>query len=353
MLSSSEALPFAATEEGPVLSVVAIGRNEGERLGRCLESIGQMHPLQGSIEVIYVDSGSTDGSLEWAARFEVKVKKLDSANPCAAAARNAGWRVAKAPIVFFLDGDTVLERDFVADSIAELNDPSVAVVFGNRREINPKASIYNRVLDLDWNPPAGTVEFCGGDALIRREVLERVGGFDERLIAGEEPEMCQRIRTLGFTIRHVDRPMTGHDLAMTRFSQYWRRAVRTGYAYAEVSTRFRNTDLPLWDKKAHRNLVHGAGLLGIIVGAPLCSIALHSVIPIAAAVVIIALLAIRTVIRFRWKTADLPTLLLFGLHSHLVQIPLLFGQLKYQRDRLTGKTAELIEYKDAPAPGSP
>jgi glycosyltransferase involved in cell wall biosynthesis len=329
-----------------VLSVVVIGRNEGERLSRCLESISHMRPPPGSIEVIYVDSGSTDGSLERALQFKAKVKRLESANPCAAAARNVGWRVAKAPIIFFLDGDTVLESNFVADAIAELDDPNVAVVFGNRREIKPKASIYNRVLDLDWNGPAGFVEFCGGDALMRREVLESVGGFDERLIAGEEPEMCRRIRALGFTILHVDRPMTGHDLAMTRFSQYWRRAVRSGYAYAEVSARFRNTDLPLWDRKARRNIVHGAGLLGIIAGAPLCSIAFHSPIPIATAVAIIAVLAIRTALKFRWKTDDPAAILLFGLHSHLVQIPLLFGQLKYQRDRFTGRTSKLIEYKE-------
>jgi len=335
-----------------VLSVVVIGRNEGERLSRCLESISHMRPLQGPIEVIYVDSGSTDGSLERAVQFRAKVKRLESTDPCAAAARNVGWRVAKAPIIFFLDGDTVLDSNFVADSIAELNAPNVAVVFGNRREIKPKASIYNRVLDLDWNAPAGIVEFCGGDALMRREVLESVGGFDERLIAGEEPEMCRRIRALGFTILHVDRPMTGHDLAMTRFSQYWRRAFRTGYAYAEVSARFRNTDLPLWDRKARRNIVHGAGLLGIIVGAPLCSIVFHSLIPIATAVAIIAVLAIRTAVRFRWKTADLVTLLLFGLHSHLVQIPLLFGQLKYQSDRFTGRTSKLIEYKENSAPAA-
>ena len=349
----SKRISFNSAVESPVLSVVVIGRNEGERLARCLESIRQMRPLQGSIEVIYVDSGSTDGSLERAVQFKVKVKKLESANPCAAAGRNAGWRAAQAPIVFFLDGDTVLERNFVTDTIAELNDPGVAVVFGNRREIDPGASIYNRVLDRDWIAPVGAVEFCGGDALVRRDVLERVNGFDERLIAGEEPEMCQRIRALGYTILHVDRPMTGHDLAMTRFSQYWRRSVRSGYAYAEVSRRCRNTNFPLWDKVARRNLVHGAGLLGIVVGAPLVSIALHSMIPIAAAVAIIAVLVIRTAIKFRWKTADLATLLLFGLHSHLAQVPLLFGQLKYQLDRLGGRTRELIEYKDSPTPISP
>ena len=160
--------------------------------------------------------------------------------------------------------------------------------------------------------------------------------------------MCQRIRTLGFSILRVDRPMTGHDLAMTRFSQYWRRAIRSGYAYAEVSTRFSGTDLPLWRTEARSNLIHGAGLLGIIVGAPLLSIALHSIVPIAAAVAIVTLLALRTAVRYRWKTSDLVTLLLFSLHSHLVHIPLLFGQLKFQLDRLAGRTRELIEYKDLP-----
>ena len=349
---STDSIHLDATGECPMLSIVVIGRNEGPRLVRCLESIAQMTPLPGLVEVIYVDSGSTDGSLERAAQFKVKLKRLESANPCAAAGRNAGWREAKAPIIFFLDGDTALERNFVADTISELNDPKVAVVFGSRREINPKASIYNRLCDLDWIAPSGATDFCGGDALIRRDVLERVGGFDERLIAGEEPEMCQRIRTLGFTILHIDRPMTGHDLAMTRFSQYWRRAVRSGYAYAEVSTKFKSTDLPLWSTEARGNLVHGAGLLGIVVGALLLSIALHSIIPIAAAVAIIALFAIRTAVRYRWKTSDLVTLLLFSLHSHLVHIPLLFGQLKYQLDRLAGRTGELIEYKDPPTHAS-
>ena len=334
-------------DELSALTVVVIGRNEGARLVRCLESIEQMRLSQGSVEVIYVDSGSTDDSLERAARFKVEVIDHKSSNPCAAAGRNAGWRAAKAPVVLFLDGDTVLDPGFVAGAIAEFRDPSVAVVFGNRRELAPNASFYNRVLDLDWIAPAGEVEFCGGDALIRREVLERVGGFDERLIAGEEPEMCRRIRALGLVIKHVDLPMTGHDLAITRFSQYWHRAVRTGYAYAEVSAKFKNSPLPLWDKEARRNLIHGAGLIAMLASAALISLAMKSAVPIVAAAAIIAVLVIRTAFRLRWKTADRATRLLYALHSQLVQIPQLLGQLKYRRDRFRGRTAELIEYKDA------
>src|SRR6516165_527607 len=135
------------------LSVVVIGRNEGIRLVRCIESIMRMRPLNGSIEVIYVDSGSTDGSVERAERLNLKVISLNSTNPCAAAGRNAGWRASRAPILLFLDGDTMLEPNFVVDSIGELKDPRIAVVFGDRREIDPNGSIYNRVLDLDWLAP--------------------------------------------------------------------------------------------------------------------------------------------------------------------------------------------------------
>ena len=329
----------------PVLSVVVIGRNEGARLTRCLESIGLMRLPAGPMELIYVDSKSSDDSVETARKFNARTLSLESEYPCAAAARNLGWRAARAPIVLFLDGDTVLNRDFVADSIDELADPRTAVVFGHRREISPKASIYNRIIDLDWISAAGPADFCGGDALIRRDVLELVGGYDEGLIAGEEPEMCRRIRAAGYSVLQVDQPMTLHDIAMTRVSQYWRRGVRSGYAYAEISARYGDTDRPLWSSEARHNRIHGGAILALFTGAIILSIATRSLIPIVAAIVVLSSLALRTAYRYRWKTSNLYTLLLFGLHSHLGQIPILFGQLKYRLDRYRGKRTALIEYQ--------
>jgi glycosyltransferase involved in cell wall biosynthesis len=328
----------------PTISIVVIGRNEGERLSQCLESIRRMVQVRGEVETIYVDSASTDDSLERAAGFGAKVVSARLERPCAAAARNAGWRIARAPIVLFLDGDTVLDPNFVADSLSDFTDPNVAVVFGHRREIRPMASVFNRVLDLDWIYMPGQVEFCGGDALIRRDVLERVGGFDGDLIAGEEPDLCYRIRALGFTVLHVDRPMTGHDLAMTRFSQYWWRAIRSGYAFAEIAERFRRTDSPFWSGQARRNNVHGLAMLAIGLGAPLIALLAHSLLPVIAAIGFILAISIRTALRCKWKSDDLVTRLLYGVHSHLVKIPILFGQLKFQLDRRLQRRAALIEY---------
>jgi hypothetical protein len=331
----------------PELSVVVIGRNEGKRLARCLESVGTMH-WAGSFEVIYADSDSTDGSPQLAQSMGARVIAARPARPTAAFGRNAGWRQARAPFVLFLDGDTVLHRDFVTHALGALAaDPSIAVVWGHRREIATQASVFNRVLDLDWIYPAGFTEFCGGDALIRRSVLGEVGGYDELLIAGEEPEMCRRIRGRGYRIYHLDRPMTGHDLAMTRCLQYWRRAVRAGYAYAEVSARFRNTGDPFWEEDVRRNRARGALAAIGATAALLGPLATGSFLPTVLIVLAGVGLVLRSAAKSRWRSRDWGTLLLYGIHSHLQQIPILAGQCKFLADRRKGRVRQLIEYKEA------
>jgi glycosyltransferase involved in cell wall biosynthesis len=327
------------------LSVVVIGRNEGERLSRCIRSIQTMK-FAGRVELIYVDSASTDGSALVADSMGARVISVLPLRPTAALGRNAGWKSASAPIVLFLDGDTLLHEQFVADSLSAFSDPSVAIVWGHRREINTGASLYNRVLDLDWIYAPGFVEFCGGDALVRRDVLQRVSGFDENLIAGEEPEMCRRIRALGYKILHIDRPMTGHDLAMTKWRQYWRRATRAGYAYAEVSARFRNTDLPFWGEEVEKNRRRFLVLLSIpIIGLAL-SILFWSMLPGFVALGGLLLLVLRTAWKAGWKSSSWPTRFLYGIHSHFQQIPIFAGQLQYAKDRKQGRSRGLIEYKN-------
>ena len=326
------------------LAVVVIGRNEGERLARCLRSVrdADFGPL--AKEIIYVDSQSRDDSLALAARLGARVISLPPGPTTASRGRNAGWRTTEATMVLFLDGDTVLDRDFVARAIQEFTDPKVAVVWGHRREIAPQASFFNRVLDLDWIYPPGDSEFCGGDALMRRDVLLAVGGYDEQLIAGEEPEMCRRMRAAGYRIQHIDCAMTLHDLAMTSWRQYWKRAVRAGFAYAAVSSRFHGTKFPLWQQEARRNLVQGAVMLLLPFWVLLGALIVRSWIPIACLCAVVLLLTLRTMQRVSWKSPnDRLTCFLYGLHSHMQQIPIFFGQLKFYFQR--GEAHRLIEYK--------
>ena len=331
----------------PALSVVVIGRNEGMRLVHCLKSVRGMRPIDGEVELIYVDSASTDGSSERAAALGATVLRVNSRRPSAALGRNTGWQRARAPFILFLDGDTILHPTFAVSSLPDFADPQVAVVWGHRRELRPAASIYNEVLDLDWVYPPGPSAFCGGDALFRRSVLEQTGGFDAKLIAGEEPELCRRITGLGYVIQHVDRPMTGHDLAIRHWSQYWRRAVRAGHAYAEVAARFRKTSQPLWRIEIRRNARHAIFLLLLIAVGLGAAAALRSLVPVAVAIAILAVLVGRTALRVGWKAHGLRTRLIYAVHSHLQQIPIFFGQVVYRCDRRAGRRRGLIEYKEA------
>lgn len=311
-------------QKPPLLSVVIIGHNEGERLLGCLESVKNLVSLDGGMEIIYVDSTSTDDSVERVKEQGITVLEDDAEKPSAASARNVGWRAAQGKYILFLDGDTVVVPGFVNEGLSYFSDEKIAIVWGHRREIYPRRSIYHRVLDLDWVYQPGLSDFCGGDCLARRSVLEEVGGYDPNMIAGEEPEMCRRIRARGDKILHIDQPMTFHDHHITSFSQYWSRAVRSGHAYAKVARRFQDSDDPFWKREARSNRIHGT----VAAITPVLAV----LFPYIMISLIFAVLA-RTMWRARWKSDHWMTLMLYGIHSHFQQIPILWGQISYWRER--------------------
>jgi glycosyltransferase involved in cell wall biosynthesis len=328
----------------PVVSVVVIGRNEGQRLGRCLESIARVETVAVR-EVIYVDSASTDGSAELASRYGAHSITVHSERPTAALGRNSGWRHAASDLILFLDGDTVLRPGFPRVAFDALSaDESIAAVWGHRREIHPEQSFFNRILDLDWVYRPGLTEFCGGDVLVRRAALVETGGFDEALIAGEEPELCRRIRAHGFKILHIDEPMTGHDLAITHWSQYWKRALRAGHAYAEVSERFRNSNDSFWSSERNANIVRGSFWAISFAAAVIASVRL-GLIPIGCWLALLLLLSFRSAWRARWKSESWLTLFCYGIHSHVQQVPIFIGQLTYAFEKSRNSRSRLIEYK--------
>jgi GT2 family glycosyltransferase len=250
------------------VGIVAIGRNEGKRLIDCLASV-----RSATANIVYVDSGSTDDSVDAAEEIGARVVKLDLAEPFTAArARNEGFTKLMAlwpNILFvqFIDGDCTLAPLWIDKAVAFMEQrPDVAIVCGRRRERDPAGSIYNRILDDEWNTPIGEATACGGDALVRVEAFEEVGGFRPGLIAGEEPELCLRLREDGWKIWRLNEEMTQHDAAMHSFTQWWLRSVRSGYAFAEVSRLHRSSPHVIWRRETAR-AVFWAGILPLLIGA--------------------------------------------------------------------------------------
>ncbi len=217
------------------LGIVTIGRNEGERLRRCLDSlVGRGMP------VVYVDGNSSDGSVELARSMgsEVIVEDPSAAN-CVANARNAGFERLcqidpEVRFVQFIDADCEVIEGWLERGRRVLEDRvDVALVTGRRRERHREQSIYNRLADIEWDIPTGEIKATHGDFLIRAGAFRQVGGFDPTVRVSEDHELCLRLRKAGWILLRVGAEMSLHDMAMTRFGQWWRRGIRTGYGYGQ------------------------------------------------------------------------------------------------------------------------
>lgn len=321
------------------IGFVVIGRNEGQRLIDCLTSISGYLP-----QIVYVDSASTDGSVEAAKSKGVHVLSLDMSRKFTAArARNEGFDklIALYPeleYVHFLDGDCAVAQNWVEYALRFLqSNPAVAIVCGRRRERYPEASLYNKMCDLEWNTPIGEAKACGGDALINASVFRKVGGYNNDLIAGEEPEMCIRVRQAGYKIWRLDHEMTLHDAAMYRFTQWWKRALRAGYAYAEGNHLHGSAPEYHWVKESLRAWLWGLfipciGLLGLVLYPPLAWLVLF-----------VFILQFIKLIYSNRRLADFAPkfagLMLVGKFAEVT------GQIKYYWQRLTRAQSKIIEYK--------
>lgn len=325
-------------------AVVVIGRNEGERLARCLDAIA------GAGAVVYVDSGSADGSPDLARRRGASLVALDPARPFTAArARNAGFDRAlelqpDALLVQFLDGDCELVPGWLEAGARELRaDDRVAVVCGGVRERERERTIYNRLCDLEWRAPPGPSLSCGGNALVRVTAFRQAGGFAAALIAGEEPELCLRLRRLGWSILRVAHAMVLHDADMTRFGQWWRRALRAGWAYAEGAALHGAEPERHWVRESRSILFWGLAVpgLALLLAWPTGGL---SLLLLAGWAALLARIYLRAV---RGGDAPRDARLLAGF-TVLAKLPQAVGQVQFLAARAFGRKRGLVDWRVAP-----
>lgn len=326
------------------IGVVAIGRNEGERLRRCLQSVvGHCNV----ISVVYVDSGSTDGSVDLARSLSVEVLELDLAIPFTAArARNAGLHhllhhCPEVEYVQFVDGDCEILDGWLERAADELDaHPQAAVAYGRRAERYRDRSLYNRLCDMEWHNLLHHAGTCGGDALMRVKAVQEVGGFNAALIAGEEPDLCLRLRQAGWSLLPISVPMTLHDAQMLSFQQWWRRNLRSGHAYAEGAWMHSGESERHWFKETASIWFWGVLL-------PLLAIAFLKPTYGLSLVCLFAypLLVIRITRWMHGQGFSRWEALMYGVFCVAGKWPNLLGQCTFYWNRLLHKPNQLIEYK--------
>jgi glycosyltransferase involved in cell wall biosynthesis len=332
------------------VGIVVIGRNEGERLVRCLSSVRRQ------AAVVYVDSGSTDGSLARAASLDAVSVSLDMTRPFTAArARNVGFaKLAElAPqleFVQFVDGDCEVHPNWLSSGVAAMrSDSRMSVVCGRLRERHPDRSIYNRMCDIGWDYPVGVIESCGGIAMYRAAAFSAAGGFNETLIAGEEFELCLRLRTAGGQIVRIDSEMAWHDVDITSIRQWWRRTVRSGFGAAEGCCLYSGAHSKSFRLRTMRAVFWG----GMVPLALLIAVALGAAVPLLwfaplAVVAAWCLNWLRLASREHARGRDWRTSTLLGFFAMFGKVAELRGVLEYWSRRLRGSTATVIEYRTVP-----
>ncbi|MFH1111375.1 MAG: glycosyltransferase family 2 protein [Planctomycetota bacterium] len=322
--------------------VVVIGRNEGERLQRCLQSVNDRVK-----SAVYVDSGSIDDSVGLARSMGWDVVELSECAPFTAArARNAGLArlLESSPnllFVQFLDGDCELVAGWLERAESELSAwPDVAIVVGIVRERSQDASVYNRLCDIEWRGPLGEIAYCGGIAFVRTQAVRQVGGFDATIIAAEDTELCTRLRLAGWRILRVGAAMALHDAGMMRLRQWWRRAVRTGHAFAHGAALHGRSPARLFVRERRAAWFWAVilpvvtfGLAGLTSGISLLLLLGY---PVLGARVYVAGLG---------KGLQKRDAALYAVHCVAAKCPQMLGQLRFYLSRALGRPAAIIEHK--------
>lgn len=326
--------------------VIAIGRNEGERLRRCLASLAHLEAR------IYVDSGSEDGSAEWARLRGADVVELSTPPKFTAArARNAGLArlIETSPdldYVQMIDGDCELSPDWIEAGVRALEaDPGLGAVFGRLRERFPDRSIYNRLCDDEWDVPLGDAYF-GGIVLLRLDAARQVpGGYNADIIAAEDTEFCERMRAHGWRAARISAEMALHDAEILRFGQWWRRTKRAGHGFAELQ--HRHPDRLRW-RAACRRIVTWGLVVPLLTLATLVLALTVSPWFLGATMALLGLWplqVLRTSLAKRGSGHAPRAALAIGMLLTLGKIPELLGFLTFHRNRLSARESRIIEYK--------
>ena len=330
-------------QENPLARVglIAIGRNEGDRLKKCLITL----PAELGL-VVYVDSDSNDDSVNFAENRGVEVVSLDMSIPFSAArARNSGFErlISIAPqldYVQFIDGDCELCEDWLTFAVEYLEkNSSCAVVAGRRKERFPGKSIYNMLCDVEWNTPIGEAKACGGDFMIRKEAFQQVDGFNSVVIAGEEPEMCYRLRKKNWSIFRLDHPMTLHDAAITRFSQWWMRSLRTGYGYTQGFSLYALDGQRYCFKESVRiwfwAFIFPASVLIIVLSVNIAFLLLTTAYLVQ---------LVKIALHMYKRLGNAKHSLIYSFFTVIGKWPQFMGQLLFLKRKLLGKKYTIIEY---------
>lgn len=203
----------------PCVSIVVIGLNEASNLKNTFNAIMNMNYPLDNIELIYVDSGSKDGSVKIAKQYTDKIYIEQSRLPSAGLVRNRGIIEAKFDIIHFIDGDIQIDPNYLRKAIAKIESDDIHAVYGYLVEL--KQGGINEILLSHWkDKKEGFSNGTGGGGTYRKKCLVEIDGYDERVIRGQERELGERFLNAGYKIWFINQKMGTHNYDVNNSLDY-------------------------------------------------------------------------------------------------------------------------------------
>ncbi|WP_287585058.1 glycosyltransferase [Candidatus Borrarchaeum sp.] len=203
-------------------SVIVTGLNVQSTIDECIQSLLQQDYPENEYEIIYIDGGSTDSTLEKVSKYPVRILQERGGSP--ASGRNTGIKKAQGIIIAFTDADSVADKNWLKELLECYDTPEVAGVggvilpypeknyfprtmglllptfFGSAGARNP--AIYPTTRLVDHNPT--------NNSSLRKQVLEEVGYFNEELKVAEDIELDLRIINKGYKLIYTPKAKVRH-----------------------------------------------------------------------------------------------------------------------------------------------
>lgn len=194
------------------ISIVIIGRNEERGIAACITAAQNAAAQIGGAEIIYVDSASTDATVEIAASLGARVVALDPAEHrlCPSAGRFAGSLAATGDFILFLDADTLIYENFLPAAIEHFQkNPDLAGVNGRIDDTDESGVLLDGIEDR-FETVAEAEWLRGPACFYRRDALAAAGSFNPQMIVEEEAELGLRLLKNGWRINLLPIPMALH-----------------------------------------------------------------------------------------------------------------------------------------------
>jgi len=182
----------------------------GERyIERCINSIKELDSGDCTVNILVIDNGSTDRTINILEAHGIRYTVRKNVN--VSEMRNIGANLLECEYIGFVDSDCLVKKKWMVEAVNILKENVTIGIVGRFYDIGDSPTWVERAWCDRYNNLEGSVSFLpAGNMVIRKKLFDELGGFSNRVVTGEDYELCQRVRASGYLVVNSQRVNVNH-----------------------------------------------------------------------------------------------------------------------------------------------